>query len=188
MFLSVYLGNLRWPDNPERKHRLWWNCPTRTRTLLAYYTLLTYITRNPETLIPFTAIQQIGGIDITCLRNAFGRQNQSHVTELDLSNEALRNAIGTTDDVSGRFSGVFIRAPVIKTIDSQDVQVLCVHPAIKSGNGDNSGITNVEREQPAGVRQGNKIACSFHPELTDDCRWHAYFLLELLKTKFGETS
>ena len=28
----------------------------------------------------------------------------------------------------------------------------------------------------AAVRQGNILATAFHPELTDDLRWHALFL------------
>ncbi|MFZ1769493.1 MAG: hypothetical protein WAU00_09865 [Caldilinea sp.] len=28
----------------------------------------------------------------------------------------------------------------------------------------------------AAVRQGAVLATAFHPELTDDLRWHAYFL------------
>ena len=30
--------------------------------------------------------------------------------------------------------------------------------------------------QPVAVKQGNRLALAFHPELTPDRRWHQYFL------------
>ncbi len=31
-------------------------------------------------------------------------------------------------------------------------------------------------EEPVAVRQGSVMATSFHPELTDDTRFHGYFI------------
>jgi 5'-phosphate synthase pdxT subunit len=57
------------------------------------------------------------------------------------------------------FPGVFIRAPLIERV-GEVVEVLSRLP---QGN-------------PVAVRQGNIVACAFHPELTKDLRFHAYFL------------
>lgn len=90
---------------------------------------------------------RIGLLDATVRRNAFGRQAQSF--ESDLPVDGL---------VGGPFPAVFIRAPVISSV-GPDVSVL----ARLGGNA-------------VAVRQGNMLATSFHPELTNDARMHGYFL------------
>lgn len=93
----------------------------------------------------------LGLIDITVRRNAFGRQNES--AEVDLQVEAL----------GGRpFPAIFIRAPWIERSGPR-VEVLAKR--------DGRGVM---------VREGNVLATSFHPELTDDPRVHRYFL-DMLK-------
>ncbi|MCB0049947.1 MAG: pyridoxal 5'-phosphate synthase glutaminase subunit PdxT, partial [Caldilinea sp.] len=57
---------------------------------------------------------------------------------------------------------VFIRAPAIVAAGA-GVEVLATVP----GRGE---------DVIAAVRQGNILATAFHPELTDDLRWHALFL------------
>ncbi len=86
-------------------------------------------------------------IDISVKRNAFGRQNAS--AEVDLPVESLGDPA---------FPAVFIRAPWIERV-GPGVELL----AQRNGHG-------------VMVRQGNVLATSFHPELTDDPRVHAYFL------------
>ncbi|MBN1258674.1 pyridoxal 5'-phosphate synthase glutaminase subunit PdxT [Candidatus Peregrinibacteria bacterium] len=86
-------------------------------------------------------------IDVDVVRNAYGGQLDSFEDELEL--HIPRNI---------KFKGIFIRAPKIKKIGKK-VQVLGRH-----------GRT------PVLVRQGNVLAASFHPELTDDTRIHEYFL------------
>jgi 5'-phosphate synthase pdxT subunit len=86
-------------------------------------------------------------IDITVRRNAFGRQNES--AEVDLEIPALGAA---------PFPAIFIRAPWIERA-GPNVEVL----ARRGGHG-------------VMVRQGNVLATSFHPELTNDPRVHRYFL------------
>lgn len=61
------------------------------------------------------------------------------------------------------YYGIFIRAPKIISVDSPKVKVL-------------AELTNGGRNEVTAVQQGNIIATSFHPELTDDTRWHHYFL------------
>lgn len=77
-----------------------------------------------------------------------------------------RNAYGTQVDSfidtvtfqNKEIEAVFIRAPkILETGDG--VEVLIRH-----------------RESPVLVRQNNLLACTFHPELTDDDTIHKYFL------------
>jgi len=92
-------------------------------------------------------------IDITVLRNAYGRQVDSFEKDIDIP--ALRG---------GPFHGVFIRAPVVESIGPA-TEVLASVRDDKTGE-----------ERPVAVRQRHIMATSFHPELTSDSRLHAYFL------------
>ena len=92
-------------------------------------------------------------MDIKMERNAYGRQTESFEADIKLS----------WDDKP--FHGVFIRAPKI-TNHSPDVTVLARY-----------------KDSPVFVRQGNNLACSFHPELTEDDRIHRYFIEEVVKNK-----
>ena len=93
-------------------------------------------------------VETIGAMDIKVRRNAFGRQLDSF--ETTLSAPALGDA---------PFPAVFIRAPVIVEAEPE-VQILASLP-----NG-----THVA------ARQRNLLVSAFHPELTSDLRFHAYFL------------
>ena len=92
-------------------------------------------------------LSPIGAINIEVRRNAFGRQVDSF--EADLNIPALGDRA---------FHGVFIRAPLIEKANS-GVEVLCQY-----GN------------DVVAAKQGKILACAFHPELTDDLRFHSYFL------------
>ncbi|HHT7240361.1 MULTISPECIES: pyridoxal 5'-phosphate synthase glutaminase subunit PdxT [Bacillus] len=92
----------------------------------------------------------IGAMDITVERNAFGRQKDSF--------EAALSMKGVGED----FVGVFIRAPYVVNV-ADDVEVLSTHG-----------------DRMVAVRQGQFLAASFHPELTDDHRVTAYFV-EMVK-------
>jgi 5'-phosphate synthase pdxT subunit len=100
----------------------------------------------------------LGALDITVRRNAFGRQVDSF--EADLSVPALNSA-----DSPRPFHGVFIRAPVVDDVGG-GVEVLARLPADAGGKGGS----------PAALRQGPRLATSFHPELTEDDRFHRHFL------------
>jgi 5'-phosphate synthase pdxT subunit len=95
--------------------------------------------------------EPLGLMDITVRRNAFGRQRESFETELNVP------ALGTKP-----FPGVFIRAPLIEQVNGK-VEVLA---QLADGT-------------IVAAREGKMLALSFHPELTDDLRFHQYFL-ELL--------
>lgn len=58
----------------------------------------------------------------------------------------------------GKVKAVFIRAPMVVEV-SDNVEVLARYENV-----------------PVLVKQGNLLASSFHPELTDDLRIHAYFV------------
>jgi 5'-phosphate synthase pdxT subunit len=91
--------------------------------------------------------EHLGLLDARARRNAFGRQLQSF--EVDLTIEG----IGPEP-----LRAVFIRAPWIEQQGS-GVEVLCEHEG-----------------HPVVVREGAVLACSFHPELTDDSRLHALLM------------
>jgi 5'-phosphate synthase pdxT subunit len=101
----------------------------------------------------------LGLMDITVERNAFGRQVDSFVTELAIP------ALG--QDPDRPFPAVFIRAPLIERV-GKGVEVLARLPA------------DSHRPRPGerivAARQGHLLATAFHPELTDDTRFHRYFL------------
>ncbi|TCI32992.1 MULTISPECIES: pyridoxal 5'-phosphate synthase glutaminase subunit PdxT [unclassified Exiguobacterium] len=86
-------------------------------------------------------------------RNAFGRQVDSF--EVDLPVKGLDDAV----------EAVFIRAPQVAAVDA-NVEVLA----------------EVE-EAIVAVRYDKYVACSFHPELTDDLSMHRYFLEIVKATK-----
>jgi len=105
------------------------------------------------------------------VRNAYGRQINSFESSLRLTDEELSNA-------EPNCSGVFIRAPGVKSVDSEAVSVLCRFPESTNPLKRCSALSNV-----VGVRQNNVMACSFHPELTTDNRWHEYFVREVVRHK-----
>ncbi len=114
---------------------------------------------------------QLGGLDVTVSRNYFGRQINSFEAKIDLKTEKLRTK--SESSLNNECLGVFIRAPAVCSCDSDKVEVLgSVQDPKKS---DNSVIV--------AVKQDNLIATAFHPELTDDTRWHEYFLKLVFENK-----
>jgi 5'-phosphate synthase pdxT subunit len=89
----------------------------------------------------------IGAMDLVVRRNAFGRQLESF--EADLTLEVLEGP---------PLRAVFIRAPAIAAV-GPGVSVLARLP-------DGTIVA---------AQQDRMIAASFHPELTDDPRFHEYF-------------
>ena len=90
--------------------------------------------------------ESLGLLDMTVLRNAYGRQLASDVFwgESKLKKEPLEM--------------VFIRGPIIEET-GKGISVLAMHEG-----------------KPALVEKGNVLAATFHPELTDDPTVHAHFL------------
>jgi 5'-phosphate synthase pdxT subunit len=95
---------------------------------------------------------QLGVLDVVVERNAFGRQVDSF--EADLAVAGLDRPV----------HAVFIRAPWIAKVGA-GVEVLASVTDPATGE-----------HHPVVVRQGNILATSFHPELTDDSRVHEMML------------
>ena len=95
----------------------------------------------------------LGLMDITVQRNAFGRQVDSFEIDLDISELGL----GPVGDAP--FHAVFIRAPLIDSV-----------------NGQARAVVTMPDGRIVAAGQGRLLATSFHPELTDDPRFHQYFL------------
>jgi 5'-phosphate synthase pdxT subunit len=92
-------------------------------------------------------------MDITVERNAFGRQVDSF--EVDLDVPALQEI---APDVRP-FHAVFIRAPLIESVQAE----ACILAKLMDG-------------RIVAAQQGRLLATAFHPELTEDDRFHRYFL------------
>ncbi|MCW2987622.1 MAG: pdxT [Solirubrobacterales bacterium] len=91
--------------------------------------------------------EHLGLIDATARRNAFGRQLQSFEADLEVK--------GIGDEL---LRAVFIRAPWVERV-GEGVEVLA---SVGS--------------YPVAIRGGSVLASAFHPELTDDPRFHAIFM------------
>jgi pyridoxal 5'-phosphate synthase pdxT subunit len=96
---------------------------------------------------------KLGVMNITVARNAYGRQVDSFETDINLK------------ICKEPFRCVFIRAPVI-TKTGKNVKVL--------------GVYN---NYPVLIQEGNILASTFHPELTDNTAVHKYFLEHFIKNK-----
>lgn len=95
----------------------------------------------------------IGLMDVRVKRNAFGRQVDSFETDLNIP-------------VLGKqpFHAIFIRAPLIESV-GKNVEVLA----------------KLDDGTIVAARQENMLATSFHPELTNDVRFHRYVIEQLGK-------
>ncbi|MGA8746621.1 MAG: pyridoxal 5'-phosphate synthase glutaminase subunit PdxT [Solirubrobacterales bacterium] len=91
--------------------------------------------------------EHLGLIDATTQRNAFGRQLQSFESQL------IVKGIGEEP-----LRAVFIRAPWVLR-HGPGVEVLATHAG-----------------HPVAIREGPVLASAFHPELTEDSRFHALFM------------
>jgi pyridoxal 5'-phosphate synthase pdxT subunit len=91
--------------------------------------------------------EHLGFIDATAKRNAFGRQLQSFEADLEVE--------GAGDEP---LRAIFIRAPRVES-HGPGVEVLASYQG-----------------RPVAIREGSVLACAFHPELTDDPRFHAIFM------------
>jgi 5'-phosphate synthase pdxT subunit len=88
----------------------------------------------------------LGLLDMTVLRNAYGRQLASDVF------------FGSSKLTDLPLEMVFIRAPIIDRI-GPGIEILAEHEG-----------------KPVLVQKGNLMAATFHPELTNDTAVHRHFL------------
>lgn len=89
----------------------------------------------------------LDALDISVARNAYGRQINSFEADIEMP------VLGKTP-----LHAVFIRAPQIIETGNQ-IQVLASH-----------------HSQPVAVQSGKIIAATFHPEMSEDPRFHQYWL------------
>jgi len=93
-------------------------------------------------------LSKIGKIDCVVIRNYYGSQMSSFQDIIDSRIESLRG------------EGVFIRAPYIKEITGNNVEILAT-------------LNN----HPVAIKQKNIMITTFHPEMTDSLEWHKLFLI-----------
>ena len=100
--------------------------------------------------------ESLDALDISVTRNAYGRQNESFVDNVQPTDKWMdKNPV----------EGVFIRAPKIDRI-GPGVKTLLTH-----------------RNDAVFVEQGNLLAATFHPELTTNASLHKYFVEKCLSEK-----
>jgi 5'-phosphate synthase pdxT subunit len=92
--------------------------------------------------------ESLGGLDIDVRRNAFGSQPDSFEVDLDVP------AVGAPP-----LHAVFIRAPVVERVGAGV-----------------TALATLDDGRVVAVEQGNLLGTSFHPEMTEDHRFHSYFL------------
>jgi len=100
----------------------------------------------------------LGLMDIRAERNAFGRQVHSFEADVEIAGIE-----------GGPVRAVFIRAPWVADY-GEDVEVLAEIDG-----------------RPVAVREGDRLAISFHPELSGETRLHARFL-ELVRARLATRS
>ena len=93
-------------------------------------------------------METLGLMDMEISRNAFGSQIDSFEVDLEIP------FVGEEP-----FHAIFIRAPIVKK----------AKPSVKI-------LSRLPDSTIVAARQDRLLACAFHPEFTDDLRFHSYFL------------
>lgn len=115
---------------------------------------LIMLARDVEDAIPGQL--PLGGLDVTVRRNAFGSQVDSFEAVVDV------------DGITGPGIPVaFIRAPIVTRVG----------PGV-------TPIATLDDGTVVGVRSGNIVAVSFHPEITGDDRLHRLFVALVAEAGF----
>lgn len=96
-------------------------------------------------------VRPLNAVDLTVLRNGFGRQVDSFEAPVALELNGAGNG-------GIMFNGVFIRAPRFSDI------------------GNEARVIGTLSGEPVMIEQGNVMVTSFHPELTGNDRVHRYFI------------
>lgn len=119
----------------------------------------------------------LGGLSVTTARNGWGSQVESFEAPL---------VVKSLSQPDKPFQGVFIRAPVVLSIDptpeDPPLQVITRLPVELLPNTQHPPLENqdpTDHFNPQTIvafRQGNHLFTSFHPELTNDDRFHKYFV------------
>lgn len=96
-------------------------------------------------------VEELGLLDVTVERNAFGRQKDSFEAPL------------AVDGLDEPYPAVFIRAPAIEDVGD--------------GSGDATVLASWD-DRPVAVKDGPVVGTAFHPELTPDSRIHGLAFFE----------
>jgi len=107
-----------------------------------------------STGISNNGVRSMGLMNVKVKRNAFGRQRESFETELKIP--SLGEEL---------FPAIFIRAPIIEEV-GEGVDIMA----------------RLDNDTIVAVRQNRMLVAAFHPELTNDLRFHQYFL-DIIKYK-----
>ena len=134
---------------------------TSISKLMLYYDLMGRVRNLAENGVPLfgtcagmillankNSDSDVEPLDLAVKRNAFGRQKDSFETELSIP--VLGEEL---------FPAVFIRAPLIEQV-GDGVEILA----------------KLDDGTSVAARQGKLLVSAFHPELTDDLRFHRYFI------------
>ncbi|EGO01430.1 hypothetical protein SERLA73DRAFT_176695 [Serpula lacrymans var. lacrymans S7.3] len=119
----------------------------------------------------------LGGFSVTTARNGWGSQIESF--EAPLLVDGLR-------DPNRSFMGVFIRAPVVLSLNpsphDSPIEIVARLPAGLLPQSQRVVMPDEDDTDPrdpktiVAMRQGNHFLTTFHPELTKDDRFHEYFV------------
>ena len=93
-------------------------------------------------------MQTLGLMDMEISRNAFGSQIDSFEVDLEIP------IVGEEP-----FHAIFIRAPIVK--EAKPGLII---------------LSRLPDSTVVAVKQNRLLACAFHPEFTNDLRFHSYFL------------
>ena len=96
--------------------------------------------------------QSFGGLDVVVRRNAFGSQNESFETDLEIPELGPEPVHAT-----------FIRGPVVESVGPQA-----------------RALATLADGRVVAVQQGSLLATSFHPEMNGELRFHEYFLNQIV--------
>lgn len=88
-----------------------------------------------------------GNLDVDIERNAFGRQQNSFETEVQMNDINIE-----------KFNAIFIRAPIVSKLGSK------------------ASIISKWNDKIIAVKQDHIIATAFHPELSNSVAMHEYFI------------
>lgn len=104
-------------------------------------------------IIGFENQVRLNCLDVAVSRNAFGRQKESFIEELEIVCPSLSEKDAEEHCI---FPAVFIRAPQIMHV------------------GRNVKILAKRKEQILAVQEKNMVAAAFHPELTENLLFHTW--------------
>jgi 5'-phosphate synthase pdxT subunit len=105
--------------------------------------------KEGDEAVTLTDTQLLSLMEMSVIRNAFGRQRESFEADLDISG------------LSDRFRGVFIRAPAISRVWGE------------------CSVLSTFEDNIVMARQGARFALAFHPELSRDTSIHEMFLEQI---------